>query len=83
MAQEIDAGVRAGMLGRRVLWLFAVPDDVDGVRRRGLTTTNPQATGRERVTFGRAAPTKVDVAVQPVPIGIFSTSSPVCGASMM
>ena len=32
--------------------------------------------------YGRAAPTKAE-AYQPVSIGIFSTSSPVCGASMM
>jgi hypothetical protein len=32
--------------------------------------------------YGRAAPTKF-AAYQPVLIGIFSTSIPVCGASMM
>ncbi len=32
--------------------------------------------------YGRAAPTKVS-AYQPVSIGIFSTSIPVCGASIM
>ncbi len=62
ITSEIYAGVRGGMLGRGVLWLLAVADDVDGRRRRGLMThvknpvkgatlllTKPQATGRELV----------------------------------
>ena len=64
IASEIYAGVRGGMLGREVLWLFAVADDVDGLWRRGLMThfkspvkgatllvTKPQVTARERVGF--------------------------------
>ena len=89
------------MLGREVLWLLAVADDVDGLRRRGLTThvknpvkgatlpvTKPQAIPAAEgarllmPAYGRAAPANVE-AYQPVPIGIFSTSIPVCGASMM
>jgi hypothetical protein len=67
IASEIYAGVRGGMLGREVLWLLAVADDVDGLRRRGLMThfknpvkgatmlvTKPQATGRERAGFPNA-----------------------------
>src|SRR5260370_1480026 len=43
IAPEIYARVRSGMLGRGVLWLFPVADDVDHLRRRGLMThaTNP------------------------------------------
>jgi hypothetical protein len=64
IAPEIYAGVRGGMLGRDVLRLLAVADDVDGLRRRGLMThvknpveastllvTKSQVTGRERVGF--------------------------------
>ena len=43
---------------------------------------SPVLPGPGPAAYGRAAPTKVD-AYQPVSIGIFSTSIPVCGASMM
>ena len=51
--------------------------------RPDLSRDGPRRWPRRRsAAYGRAAPTKVD-AYQPVPIGIFSTSIPVCGASMM
>jgi hypothetical protein len=36
IAPEIYAGARGGMLGRGVLWLLAVADDVDGLWPHGL-----------------------------------------------
>ena len=46
-----------------------------------LPSQTPYPANRS-AAYGRAAPTNVD-AYQPVSIGIFSTSIPVCGASMM
>jgi diacylglycerol kinase family enzyme len=49
---------------------------------RGVAGRAPRAVPYKDLSYGRAAPTKVD-AYQPVSIGIFCTSIPVCGASMM
>ena len=83
MSPTIRRRVRGRKRGVAGAWAGQVGHRGDVGRGRGAYLLHSLSFAqRQTATYGRAAPTKVD-AYQPVSIGIFSTSSPVCGASMM